>query len=143
MKELYTDITILSPPAKVWEVLTDFDSYPDWNPFIRSINGEAAVGGRIEVTLALPDAKPMKLKPRVLRYSENEEFRWAGNLGIPGIFDGEHIFELKEDQDGNTAFIQRERFRGILVPFLKKMLDNGTRHGFIDMNTKLKELCEN
>lgn len=143
MKELYTDITILAPPVKVWEVLTDFRSYPDWNPFIRSINGESAVGSRIEVTLALPGAKPMKLTPRVLRYSRSEEFRWAGHLFIPGIFDGEHIFELKKNPDGNTTFIQREKFRGVLVPFLKKMLDNGTRQGFIDMNTKLKELCEN
>ena len=41
MKELKTTIEINASPAKVWEVLLDFEKYPDWNPFIKNIRGNA------------------------------------------------------------------------------------------------------
>jgi hypothetical protein len=39
-------------------------------------------------------------------------------------------------------FIQREIFSGLLVPLLKKMLDDNTKRGFEMMNSKLKDKCE-
>ena len=44
MKEIKTEIIIDSKPEKVWEVLTDFENYPTWNPFIQNISGEQKVG---------------------------------------------------------------------------------------------------
>ena len=37
MRELRAEIEIAAPPERVWRVLSDFDAYPDWDPFIRSI----------------------------------------------------------------------------------------------------------
>jgi hypothetical protein len=65
-----------------------------------------------------------------------------GRFILPGIFDGEHSFLLIDNGDGTTTFIHKENFRGILVPFMKKQLDNNTRRGFEEMNNKLKELAE-
>ena len=70
------------------------------------------------------------------------ELRWRGRLVLPGLFDGEHIFELVDNRNGTTTFVQREKFTGILVSFLTKMLDDNTRRGFEQMNLKLKERCE-
>src|SRR5215210_9363232 len=39
MKELHSEIEINAPAQRVWEVLTDFASYPQWNPFIRRASG--------------------------------------------------------------------------------------------------------
>ncbi len=36
MKSLETDIIINAPIDPVWNILVDFDSYPEWNPFIKS-----------------------------------------------------------------------------------------------------------
>ena len=46
MKELRREVEIAAPAERVWSVLVDFDAYPDWNPFIRSIQGacEPAAG---------------------------------------------------------------------------------------------------
>jgi hypothetical protein len=61
---------------------------------------------------------------------------------ISGIFDGEHKLALNDNGNGTTTFTQSEKFKGILVPLLKKMLDGNTHNGFILMNKKLKELAE-
>ena len=49
MRELHTEIEIAAPPERVWAVLTDFGSYPEWNPFIRQISGHPAVGSHLDV----------------------------------------------------------------------------------------------
>jgi uncharacterized protein YndB with AHSA1/START domain len=51
MKQLHTEIEISAPAERVWELLTDFASYPQWNPFIRNISGLPASGERLEVRL--------------------------------------------------------------------------------------------
>jgi len=142
MKEIRTEILIQSEPERVWDIFSDFKSYPRWNPFIHSVDGEVCAGNRILIRLTPPDAKPVSFKPAVLLVNQNRELRWLGHFIIPGLFDGEHIFELADNKNGTTTFIQREIFTGILVPLLKKMLDNNTRRGFEMMNRKLKEICE-
>ena len=137
-KEIKTEIEINSNPAKIWKLLMDFEKYPEWNPFIKSIKGQAVEGAKIVVKMEPPDAKGMTFKPIILRINPEKEFRWLGHLFIKGLFDGEHIFELIVKQDGITTFIQREIFKGILVPLFKNMLDNNTRKGFELMNQQLK-----
>ena len=141
-KMVYSEITINATPERVWAVLTDFGSYPSWNPFITSFKGIPVVGKQVEAFLQPPAAKGMTFKPQILQYERNKELRWIGKLGIGWIFDGEHAFVLKANNDGTTTLMQYEHFRGILVPFMKKMLDNNTLQGFRMMNEALKKRVE-
>ena len=142
-KEIRTSIVISASPEQVWKVFTDFEKYPEWNPFLRSVTGNVKTGGKIVARIEPPGAKGMTFKPTVLAFEPNKEFRWIGHLLFPGLFDGEHIFELIGNADGTTTFIQREKFKGVLVPLFKKMLDVNTINGFNRMNTALKERVEN
>jgi uncharacterized protein YndB with AHSA1/START domain len=49
MKELRSEIEIQASEERVWQLLTDFASFPQWNPFIRRASGEAKAGSRLEV----------------------------------------------------------------------------------------------
>ncbi|MFC2165219.1 SRPBCC family protein [Acidobacteriota bacterium] len=142
MKELYSVIEIDAPANKVWAILTDFSSYPDWNPFIRKIKGEIEEGQKIEAFLQPPGSKGMSFSPRILKVEPNREFRWLGRLILPKLFDGEHIFELKELENSKTLFVQREKFRGLLAPMIMKSLGDKTQKGFDEMNKALKERAE-
>jgi hypothetical protein len=141
-KEIKSEIQIHATPERIWKILTTFEKYPTWNPFIKSIQGDVKVGSRIIARLEPPEGKGMTFKPTVLVFEQNKEFKWIGRLLFPGIFDGEHRFELIDNGDGTTTFIQAERFKGILVRMLSKMLDGSTLNGFRAMNQKLKEEAE-
>jgi hypothetical protein len=141
-KAITTEILIQATPEKVWSVLTDFDQYPQWNPFIKSITGNVAVGNTIKARIEPPGASGMTFKPTVLVYTEATEFRWLGHLFMKGLFDGEHCFRLIDNKDGTTTFVQSEQFEGILVPLFNKMLDTNTIEGFRQMNEKLKQEVE-
>jgi len=142
MKRLTTNINIEASPETVWKTLMDFNSYPEWNPFIRSIEGEKYVGGRLKATLHPPEGKAMIFKPTVLRADENKEFRWLGHLFIKGLFDGEHVFKIEKGDNNSINFIHEELFRGLLVPLFSRMIDTKIKNGFNAMNAALKERAE-
>ena len=141
-KELRTETVINASATRIWEILMDFESYPTWNPFIISINGNQVAGSTLTVKLQLPDGMGMTMRPKVLVVKDYQEFRWKGQLLVPGLFDGEHIFELRDNNDNTTTFIQRELFSGILIPLFRNLIDVKTRIGFEAMNTQLRDKAE-
>ena len=143
MRELKTEIEIQASAEKVWELLTDFNGFPEWNPFIRSIDGRLITGERLKVYLQPSGARGMTFRPRVLKVEPPKEFRWLGHLLMPGLFDGEHIFTVESLAIDKVRFVQREVFQGILVRLFSRRLDTETRRGFEEMNLALKNLTEN
>ncbi len=137
-KIVYTEITIKATPEKVWQVFSNYQNYPHWNPFIKSLEVTPEVGKHIKVFLQPASGKGMTFTPRVLNNAPAIELRWVGKLGPGYLFDGEHVFQLHDNGNGTTTFRQFERFRGLLVPFMKHMLDSNTYNGFKAMNEQLK-----
>ncbi|WP_069130871.1 SRPBCC domain-containing protein [Rhodohalobacter halophilus] len=142
MKQIKTIVHIHAPIHIVWDALMNFQNYPDWNPFIRSIEWASDSKEQLLITILPPDSqKPMKFNPSILRHETQKEFRWKGKLLMKGLFDGEHYFRLSKLPNGSTAFVHGESFSGVMVPFLKSGLRK-TELGFKQMNMALKELCE-
>lgn len=142
MKELHSEIEINAPAQRVWEALTDFASYPQWNPFIRRASGVPRTGERLEVRMEPSGSRGMTFRPKVLNAEANRELHWLGHLFVRGVFDGEHFFTIEPLGESRVRFVQREVFRGFLVPLLSGALDRDTRRGFEEMNRALKERAE-
>jgi hypothetical protein len=143
MKTLHSEITIAAPPEHVWDVLVDVERYADWNPFLVDATGMPAEGTRLRVTLSPPGGRRMKMRPRVTAFERPLTFEWLGHVLLPGIFDGRHRFELHPVDGGRaTRLVQREEFRGMLVPLLARQLDKGTLAGFAAMNQAIKARVE-
>ena len=141
MRTLETSIEIGAPVDRVWEVLAGFDSYPEWNPFVREISGTPAVGERLRAVLQPPQGRGLTIKPVVTAADPGQRLSWIGRLGVPGIFDGQHLFELTATEVG-TRLVHSETFRGVLVPVLWRSFETGTRAGFELMNEALKNRVE-
>ena len=142
MKEVHTEIEIGAPAMRVWRLLTDFASYPEWNPFISQIGGKPTTGERLEVRIEPPGARGMTFRPTVLRAEPYRELRWLGRLLVPGLFDGEHSFTIRPLEENRVRFVQREAFRGLLVPLFGRSLGTNSQRGFGEMNHALKERAE-
>lgn len=141
MQEINTHVTISASPEKVWNVLTDFSTYKEWNPFIRSISGKLEKGGKLILRLHIPASKPMIFEPEIIGLEPYREIRWLGKFLFKGIFDGEHYLLINDNGEGTVNFVQGEKFQGILLPLLKGTLIK-TRQGFEGMNQALKQRCE-
>src|ERR1700761_3913948 len=114
MKTMSATIQIGASPMTVWAVLTDLDSYPDWNPLFREASGQVAVGSRITLRSVHPaNGRLMTVKPRITVADPGAELRWTSSL--PPLISGEHSF-TRTEADGGTRLVQAETFSGLLVP---------------------------
>ena len=135
--EIRSETTIEGTPTQVWDVLSDFSRYGEWNPGFEKAEGRAVVGETLHLTFAKDGGGGMRMHPTVLVADPGRELRWLGRLWMPGIFDGEHRFEIQEIEPGRVRFVQDERFRGVLVPFLRKMIEVDTLATFHKVNAAL------
>jgi hypothetical protein len=140
-KSIRTEIIINASPEKVWSILTDFGHYPDWNPFIRSISGQLKVGSRLTNAI-FNGSKEYVFRPKVLSVLEGKYFDWLGHLGIKGLFDGHHYFEIEELGAGQVKLSHGEDFSGILSGYILKKIANDTRAGFVRMNQAIRDRAE-
>ncbi len=136
-----TSIEINATPEQVWSVLTNFETYPEWNPFIKQISGTPEAGQTLSVTIEPPGGKSQHFTPRVLSAEPGHELRWLGQVGMARVFDGRHYFVIDTEgqPDGWVKFVHGESFEGLLVPFMAKQLDTKVRQGFEAMNQALAE----
>jgi len=142
LKELRTEIEINTTPDRVWKILTDFDKYEQWNPFINKIVGQAKEGEKIEIHIETPGGKNRKYEPTLTKVEQGRELRWLGKSSLPGFLNGEHIFAIEQLGQERVRFVQREVFDGLLASLFGKSLDTDVRQGLEEMNRALKERAE-
>ena len=66
MKEIYTEIEINSSAKIIWNILTNFDNYPNWNPFMKQIIGELQEDSKIQITIKPYNSRSITYKPKIL-----------------------------------------------------------------------------
>jgi len=142
MKQLDNELEINASAERVWQLLTDFASFPQWNPFIQHVSGELERGAQLEVTLQPSGTHATTIRPMVLKAEPNRELRWIGRLLIPGLIDDEHIFTIEPLDANRVRFTQREIFTGLLASFHGRSRNADTRRGFREMGQALKLRAE-
>ncbi|MEM0997055.1 MAG: SRPBCC domain-containing protein [Bacteroidota bacterium] len=140
MKEIRTEIVIEAPRNRVWQLLTEFAVYPNWNPFIREIEGQLVVGTQLRTVMQLGE-KPQTFRPVVTEVVPEKRFAWLGKLPL-GSFSGQHYFELESRVEGRTKLIHGEYFSGWLRGPIMNRIGEATRNAFIEMNRALKAEAE-
>lgn len=138
--DLRSEVEINAPAERVLCVLTDFERYHEWNPFIPTIAGKALVGQQLALELSLPEGKTYRLRPQVTHLSPTE-LRWRGSYLFPFLLEAEHYFLLNERGAQLTRFAQGQRLSGFLLRFAGNGL-NLVLRGFAHMNQALKKRAE-
>ena len=138
MKELKTEIVINTSAENVWQKLTDFKSYSNWNPFIISIEGELKLGNELE-TKMLNSGKTMTFKPRITKLEKGVAFEWLGTAFMGG-FKGRHYFILESLGENQCKLVHGEKFSGWLSGLILKKIGEETLENFQAMNQALKQI---
>jgi hypothetical protein len=94
-------------------------------------------GQKLNVSMSA-GGKRATLTVKLLTIASFREVRWKGYLWIPGLFDGEHSFEIRTDTGGVTLLVRREIFSGLLIPFFSGTL-SATKHEFETMDAAIRD----
>jgi hypothetical protein len=109
--------TVVGTKQEVWDTLTDFAAYEEWNPVVTEASGEAREGGELDLEAQLPGHDPESLEAKVLIFRPERKLRWQDRLLLPGIRDWEYEFVLEPVEGGRVRVVQLLRIEGLLAPF--------------------------
>ncbi|KAF9296774.1 hypothetical protein BGZ74_010165 [Mortierella antarctica] len=146
MKEIKASTTIAASPSEVWQVLTDFDHYPDWNPMLTQVKGKFAVGELLNVRMRLPSrlmcGTPVSCSwsPMVIKSEPGSCLEWSAPYsGIKGCLNGTHYFQLTSSHGGTqTEFTQGKKYQGWGTSLYSVAGSiEGARRGLVAMNSAL------
>jgi hypothetical protein len=140
MKEYHTRIKINKPVKEVWNVLIDFEAYPEWNPLVGKLTGDIKENGKI-TTYIIPLGK--SYQPKVLSYKNEQEIIWQGTQGAKFLLAGKHYYKVQAIDNENTELLHGEYFTGIFSHFIQKSLLRKMENAFLKHNEALKKRLEN
>ena len=135
-----TSIVINATPEQVWDVLTDFTSYPDWSTTFQGLEGDIRNGGQVMATF--PDGMGNFLPfTHELIYEDNVRFGWSDPILIfPGIVDN-HFYTV-EACGSETVFSQTDEFIGTDNNITPLALANLVLESYQIFNSELKTEVE-
>ena len=142
MKDLTTEIEINSSPQAVWDILTDFSNYPQWNPILTKVVGQLSIGNKLEIHLTTVGGKSRIYHPKITKIIPNQELRWTGKFFLPQIFSGERIFLIEQISHDKINFINKEIFSGIVLKSVSQKTGDDILMSFKKMNEALKKTAE-
>ena len=114
MTPITTTLHVEATADWIWALVTHFAKYADWNRLVPRIEGESRLNGRLRLTLAAANRRPIALKARVLVAARNRELRWQARSRWPGLLKVEHGFRV-EQRAGNCRLYHGVSCTGWLV----------------------------
>jgi len=143
MYDIVTSIEIDASPERVWDVLTNFREYDQWNPFIKGLKGSAVPGERLSF-VAKFRGRDLPISARFVRCEPNREIRWYGPTStvLGKLFRGEHYIRLEAVAEGRTRVEHGEQFDGVLVGFVWDRFRDSLLPSYVAMNEGLKRRAE-
>ena len=125
----------------VWDVLTDFPKYKEWNPLITLADARLAEGHRMALRIAPAGRIAYIVRPKISKVVPERELRWRRRMPLMTT---EQIFEL-EPAEGGTKLVHGQEATGVLVPSggkrLERMRDKALRD-YAPLEDALRERAE-
>ena len=139
MKEYHTEIRIDGSVAQVWNVLTEFSAYPEWNPLVGWLKGDFRTDGQIEMFI-IPLKRSFNATLKTVQ--KDKEYSWIGVAIAPWFLSGEHYYQLEKIDERSTRLLHGEYFRGLGSPLIGKSMLLKMEDTFRQHNLRLKERVE-
>jgi len=117
--EYRVETLIQADPERIWPILADAPSWPEWNSGVERVEGQIAPGERIKVVSELNPGRAFPVK--VTELEPGRGMTWTGGMPL-GLCKGVRTFELRPEADGATRFTMQERFSGPLLALMGRSI---------------------
>lgn len=112
MREYKASAVINAPPERVWAILQDAASYPEWDPTCERIEGRLAIGEKIKVYSKLSPGRAFPVK--VTEMTATHKMVWQGGMPL-GLFKGVRTFLLTAPDSDSTRIVVKEVMSGPML----------------------------
>ncbi|WP_280426016.1 SRPBCC domain-containing protein [Nocardia carnea] len=137
------DVVEVDAPAEVvWSVLTDFDRYSDWNPFIGRCRADLTVGAPIDMRVQQLMPLPIPMREFIHTVTPGREFGYSMKPLPLGALRSNRSHTLTPLGDDRTRYESHFELAGWLAPLVGLLFGRGFRRGFPGMTTAVEREAE-
>ena len=134
-------IDIDAPVERVWEVLTDFERYGEWNPFTTRVDANLEVGASVSLHVVLG---PLRVRQgvRIEAVEPPTALVWGMSMGASWLLSARREQRLEPLGESRCRYLTTDAFHGPLTPPVALVWGGAIRRGFNAMAEALKARAE-
>jgi uncharacterized protein YndB with AHSA1/START domain len=114
-------LEIDAPAAVVWEVLTDFARYPEWNPFVLECRSTLKPGEAFDMRVKLM-SRPQRQVEWVLEHVPGQRFAYQMKPFPLGALRSRRSHEVEPLGEQRTRYRSYFRLEGWLMPLVRALM---------------------
>lgn len=130
------EFVIDASASEVWQVITDFDNYGDWNSFVSQCESSLVPGEAIKMRVHLL-AFPIYQKETVLDYIPEKVFTYGVSLPLM-LLKSSRVHFVENINRQKVRYRSEFKLQGLLSPLVKILLGNKLKQGFCSMTEEMK-----
>ncbi len=135
-------LSVDAPADRVWSVVCDLASYPEWNPFVASCASTLVVGDPISMRVRLFASFAQPQREQILEHERGHRLCY----GLPptrlGALVSRRSHEVTALGPARTRYVSHFELAGWLAPLVSLLLGRRLRAGFTAMSNALKARAE-
>ena len=131
-------VEIAAPAATVWAVLTDFDAYGQWNPFVPRASCRLEPGEPIDMAVRLRGTKLRRQREFINSVNPGRSFSYSMKPAPLGLLRSVREQTVTPSGPGTCHYASHFQIDGPLAPVVSSLLGADMRRGFDDMAESLK-----
>ena len=126
----------------VWEVITDFARYGEWNPFISACSTTLVPGEPIDLQVHLFGSGPRPQREWMLSHTPGREFSYRMKPAPAGALRSRRWHRLTPLDAGRCRYESHFELAGWLSPLVRALLGARLRKGFAGMTAGIHNRAE-
>jgi uncharacterized protein YndB with AHSA1/START domain len=134
-------LEIAAPPEKVWEVLTDFSAYKEWNPFVVQARCELTPGGAIDMQVQLKN-KPQHQVEHIIAVTPGQGFSYCMKPMPLGALRSFRSHSIEAAGPGRSRYTSHFELHGWLRPLVLALYRQALEKGFAGMTAAIARRAE-
>lgn len=134
-------LEIDAPPAVVWQVLTDFSRYPEWNLFLVGCRSSLVPGEPIELMVKL-GARAQPQREWMLEHQPGRRFAYQMKPVPLGALSSHRSHDVEALGAARTRYRSYFHLKGWLMSVVHALLRSRLEAGFAQMSEGLKQQAE-
>lgn len=135
-------VDIDAAPETVWQVLTDFDDYQQWNPLAIRCSTSLVPGEPIDMLVRLGPGRPRKQREWMRSHTPGNEFSYTMKPAPLGALRSLRSQTVTPLDGGRARYTAHFEIRGWLEPMVRLLLGKVLRRGFDGVADGLKLRAE-
>lgn len=130
-----------APPALVWQVLTDFPRYAEWNRFVLACSSTLQPGDPIDLTVQL-GATPQLQREWMIEHQPGRRFAYRMKPMPLSALASQRSHDVEALGAERTRYRSHFQLMGWLMRLVRALMGKRLEAGFAQMSEGLKQQAE-